>query len=287
MTEKIIEWLEGRSERAITFMGIVLVFACGVIDVKTGKEIHLLYFYLIPVLLVSWFVNGKVGAWVAVLSVVTSVVADRVGGYGYSSIWLAFGDLVLRTGPLIFIGVALSRLRAEFQSVAELANRDFLTGLPNGRAFYSRAAREIDRAFGLEPLALACFDIEGFRWINHRYGYDSGDQILCTIAQTIRNHAPRPELVGRIGGTAFAVLLPNTDGEGASFIVERIRMALLEQRRSHAHPLTFYVSAIACTKAPRSVAELMHEVESRLRRMRGSNEDTVEIAKVDSVPALN
>jgi len=51
--------------------------------------------------------------------------------------------------------------------------------------------------------------------------------------------------------------------------------------------MTFCISAIICSKAPRSIAGLMHEAESRMTRMKGSGKDALEIAQVDSLPALN
>jgi diguanylate cyclase (GGDEF)-like protein len=287
MIQRILSCLDHGSKRAITLLGLALVPFIGVLDVKTGVETHLLCFYLIPITVVSWFVNRNVGICVAMLCTLTWFVADRLGGRIYSAGWMAYWNLGMRAGVFVVVALALSQLRAKFDSVSELANRDFLTGLPNGRAFYELAAREMDRAFGLEPLTLACIDVEGFKWINHRFGYASGDQMLCTLAKIIKEHAPRRDLVGRTGGTAFAVLLPNTTSEGASFVLERIQSALKEERRRHAQPVTFFISAVACTKAPRSVAELMHEAESQMARMKGSNKDTLQIARVHAVPALN
>jgi len=287
MIRKMLSWLDQRPRRVITLLALGLVPAIGTLDVKTGVEVHLLCFYLIPITGVSWFVNRNVGVYFAVLCALTWFLADRLGGRIYSQGWMAYLNLGMRSGAFVVVAIAISQLRAKFDSVSDLANRDFLTGLPNGRAFYELAAREMDRAFGLEPLTLACIDIEGFKWINYRFGYATGDQMLCTIAQTIRAYLPRTDLVGRIGGTAFAVLLPNTTWEGASFILEQIQTGLKEQRRRHAQPVTFFISAIACAKAPRSVAELIHEAESQMTRMKGSNKDTIQIAQVDSVPALN
>lgn len=111
--------------------------------------------------------------------------------------------------------------------------------------------------------------------------------MLCTIAQTIKQSVPRPDLLARIGGTAFAVLLRGTTSEKAGSILEAIQKALKEQRRRHAQPVTFFISAIACTRAPRSIAELMHHAESKMSRMRVNSRDAIEITHVDSAPTLN
>jgi diguanylate cyclase (GGDEF)-like protein len=154
----------------------------------------------------------------------------------------------MRTAVSMMVAYALSHLKAMFDQVSELASRDFLTGLPNGRAFYHLAGRQMERAFDLEPMTFA----EGFKWINHRFGYAFGDQMLCTIAHAIRESVSRPELVGRIAGTAFAVLLPNAASEEARFVLEKIQSRLKDERKRYAQPVTFFISALACAKAPQS-----------------------------------
>jgi len=92
----------------------------------------------------------------------------------------------------------------------------------------------MERAFSLEPMTFAFIDVEGFKWINHRFGYATGDQMLCTIAHAIRESVSRPELVGRIAGTAFAVLLPNAASEEARFVLEKIQSRFKDERKRYA-----------------------------------------------------
>ena len=215
------------------------------------------------------------------------LIADSLGGRSYFSPWVVGWNFTMRTGAFVVFSLTQSELRAKFEALSALAKRDFLTGLPNGRAFYELTAREIERAYGLEPLTLAFIDLAGFKWINHRLGYATGDQMLCTIAHAIRQNVPRPDLVGRLGGTSFAVLLPNTASDGANCVLEQVHNALKDERRKYAQPVTFFISAVACTKTPRSIAELMHHAESQMTRMKGGTKDLLEIATIDSLPALN
>jgi diguanylate cyclase (GGDEF)-like protein len=287
MIQKAVSTLDRISRPRIITLSLVLIFIIGTVDYKTGLELHLTFFYLFPIGLASWFGNQRVGVSIAVLCSIAWFVANRAGGLEYSSDLVALWNFIMRVGVSLVIAYTLSCLRIKMIEVSDLARRDFLTGLPNGRAFYELAAGEMERAFGLEPLTLACIDMEGFKWINHRLGYATGDQMLCTIAQAIKESVPRPDLIGRIGGTSFAVLLPNTTSEGANYVLENVQKKLKEERRRYAQPVTFFISAIACSKAPRSVAELMHEAELRMTRMKSGSKDIIEIAQVDSVPALN
>lgn len=110
---------------------------------------------------------------------------------------------------------------------------------------------------------------------------------MCTIAHTLKQHVPRPDLVGRLGGTSFAVLLPGVDSEVANLILERVQEALYEERRRYAYPLKFFISAIACARAPRTVAELIQEADAQMARIKGGHKDSLQIAAVANLPALN
>lgn len=287
MIQKLLKILEQRSKRSMALLAMGVTLLVGFLDVVTGTEIHFLIFYLVPIALASWYINRNTGIYLAVMCSLVWVVADSLDGRGYSSSWIAGWNFLMRTGAFIILSLSLSQLRAKFDALSDLARRDFLTGLPNGRAFYELTAQEMERAFGLEPLTLAFIDLAGFKWINHRLGYATGDQMICTIAHAIRQNVPRPDLVGRIGGTSFAVLLPKIGSDGANSILEQVHCALKDERRKYAQPITFFISAIACTKAPESIAELMHQAEAQMTRMKGGTKDLLEIANVDSLPALN
>jgi diguanylate cyclase (GGDEF)-like protein len=214
-------------------------------------------------------------------------VVDSLSGRVYSSPWIAYWNLLMRTGVFILFAVTQAQLRAKLNELSSVAARDLLTGLPNAHAFYELTAKETSRALGSTPMTLACVDITGFKWVNHRFGYPTGDQMLCSIAQTIRAHAPRPDLIARTGGTSFSILLPNTTSEEANLVLQEIYQALQEDRRKYSHPLTFYVSAIACPKAPKTIAELLHQADLQMDRMKGRKKDSIQIAAVENLAALN
>ena len=287
MIQRVLNFFEHRTKRTMALIAISITILLGILDFSTSTEIHFLVVYLLPIALAGWYVNRSSGVYIAIMCSLVWLFADSLGGRSYSSPWVAGWNFIMRTGAFVVFSLSQSQLRAKFDALSELAKRDFLTGLPNGRAFYELTAREMEQALGLEPLTLAFIDLAGFKWINHRLGYATGDQMLCTIAHAIRQNVPRPDLVGRIGGTSFAVLLPKTASERANLILDQVQNALRDERKKYAQPVTFFISAVACTKSPRSIAELMHQAEAQMTRMKGGTKDLLQIATVDSAPALN
>lgn len=126
-----------------------------------------------------------------------------------------------------------SRLAAELREVqaelARLAATDALTGALNRRSFFQGGAREVDRArrYG-HCLAALMLDLDGFKRVNDTHGHACGDRLLADLAQRCRDQLRASDLLGRVGGDEFAVLLPETDLKGAGLVAERLRQAAEE-----------------------------------------------------------
>ncbi|MDR0189643.1 sensor domain-containing diguanylate cyclase [Pseudomonas yamanorum] len=119
------------------------------------------------------------------------------------------------------------RYRAE-KVLSELAATDALTGLANRRTLDQRLRLEWERAQRSgEPVALLMIDVDHFKAFNDRHGHQGGDEALRNVARVIGSNIRRPaDLAARYGGEEFAVILPDTDRDGASTIAEHIRSAV-------------------------------------------------------------
>jgi two-component system, cell cycle response regulator len=125
--------------------------------------------------------------------------------------------VVARTAELAQVNEKLQRLAAT----------DALTGALNRRAFLERGAAELSRAQRAgRPAALLALDIDFFKAVNDRYGHPGGDAVLKAFAATLKRETRASDIVARLGGEEFAVLLPETTGEVAFNIAERIRLAV-------------------------------------------------------------
>ena len=101
---------------------------------------------------------------------------------------------------------------------------DHLTGIANRRAFFEAAEREIARRKkSPRPLSLVLFDADHFKAVNDTYGHPAGDAVLCHLAKLLMSTFRQVDVVARVGGEEFAVLLPSTDLQTALKIANRLR----------------------------------------------------------------
>ena len=128
-----------------------------------------------------------------------------------------------------------SNLKQANLELEKLVNLDGLTKIANRRCFDYHLELEWERLYReQQPMSLLLFDIDYFKLYNDYYGHPMGDECLIKIAQTIKQVLLRPaDLVARYGGEEFAVILPNTDVEGASIVSEQIRIAIANLNIAH------------------------------------------------------
>lgn len=134
---------------------------------------------------------------------------------------------------ILYILLNSERLQQELKAtqteLETLAATDFLTGTTNNRRFYESGENEIQRARRFRhPLSLLMFDLDFFKRINDTYGHAGGDKVLKEVAAVCRRTLRNIDVLGRLGGEEFAVLLPYTDGAGARTIAEYLRVAIEE-----------------------------------------------------------
>jgi len=119
-------------------------------------------------------------------------------------------------------------LRAAHLQAELLADTDALTGLNNRRAFFNLGKQLLHQAErNATPVALIMFDLDHFKQINDRYGHTLGDETLVSIARVAEEQIRSSDVLARLGGEEFAVLMPQATQEQALTLAERLNKAFL------------------------------------------------------------
>ena len=113
------------------------------------------------------------------------------------------------------------------ETVERQAVTDDLTGLANARAFWAILGRELERSrrFG-SSLGLVMLDIDDFKQVNDLHGHQRGDEVLAHVAEVLRKLSRDIDTTARYGGEELALILPETDLDGAALLAERVREAI-------------------------------------------------------------
>jgi diguanylate cyclase (GGDEF)-like protein/PAS domain S-box-containing protein len=131
------------------------------------------------------------------------------------------------------------------EQLEQQAHQDFLTGLFNRRHFLEQGELELSRVqrYG-EALSVFMLDVDYFKKINDTYGHKTGDMVLQQLSDILRQTLRTVDIIGRIGGEEFAILLPETDLQEATEVAERLReiIASTEVAREAGMPLHFTAS---------------------------------------------
>nr|WP_295832059.1 PleD family two-component system response regulator [uncultured Azospirillum sp.] len=121
------------------------------------------------------------------------------------------------------------RLRSNYEQSLSMALTDSLTGVFNRRYVNAHLPRLLERAIDShKPVSVLMFDIDHFKVVNDTYGHAIGDEVLREVTARASRNLRTFDLVARLGGEEFIVILPDTDGEAALIVAERLRSRIAD-----------------------------------------------------------
>jgi diguanylate cyclase (GGDEF)-like protein len=176
------------------------------------------------------------------------------------------GSVALRTNR------RARRQAGEFAAVAAAAHTDSLTDALNRRGFSDAVDRELARARRYDsPFVLAYIDVRGLKRLNDSAGHWAGDRLLREVAALLKDSAREADVVGRIGGDEFALLLTEQPADTAAAVSKRIRARVAERREALNLdvPWDLTIGTAAYPEDGENFDELLVTADRRLYQQRG------------------
>lgn len=195
-------------------------------------------------------------------------------------------SMIYFIGTAVFF-VAMMKERSERRHETA-AHTDPLTGLPNRRAFFNNAERLLERRRrdGV-PTAMVAIDLDRFKAVNDIFGHAVGDSVLRIFAQVVQDQLRFGDLVGRLGGEEFAVLVPEATFTTGIQLAERIRQGFAEAAREvdgRVLNATLSAGVVIITPNTLTLNQALELADAALYRAKLNGRDRVELGEVPSPP---
>jgi diguanylate cyclase (GGDEF)-like protein len=292
-------WLVKRGDTVVAgnLMASTLITLTGIAIFLSPESLYLLSAgFPLAIMAVGAIVGGTSVYPFAVIAFVVltlgwlnahSVLADQAGSFDGRS-----GMIFLTTQAITYLGLAvmlhtlsgyilrtIDRLHAQREQLTGMALTDALTSLPNRRHLIEQLEREFIRARRYRrPLSLIYIDLDGFKSINDRFGHLFGDEILRGTAIAMRAVLRSTDLLARIGGDEFSVLLPETNLEGGRRVANKLRKALnaYSERLDPIIPsLSFCAGVGQLRREDKSIDDLIGRADEAQYRAKVSGKDQI------------
>jgi diguanylate cyclase (GGDEF)-like protein len=191
------------------------------------------------------------------------VLADRLSASASAYVPIVVWNGVARLLIFVFAALVVRALGRAAKRARDLQRNDPLTGLLNTHTFMETVHAEVKRSqrYG-RPLTIAYLDLDNFKLVNERYGRSLANDLLRKVAATLALGIRRSDVVGRVGDDEFAMMFPETGGEGGKQVLERVREKVVGAIGSGECPATVCIAAASYSIPPRDTQELIRRVDT-------------------------
>ena len=277
-------------EREIIFCNTYICDLCGLSEedlINTSISKHLskasdifVDSYIYPLLINESIAEEIQLTWVDKNKKRTPIIANiklGVNGLSYWSVYVCTNRDKLQNEWLQLN----EKLKTQSQELLLLATTDPLTGLLNRRELQSQGQKIIhqsDRASS--TLALMSIDVDFFKRVNDTYGHQTGDEVLINLAKILTKARRANDLVARIGGEEFVLILPNINYENAFNLAEKLRVIVEEESIANVK-VTISIGLVVTQKnSPLDLEVLLHASDNALYKSKEAGRNRTSVAKV-------
>jgi diguanylate cyclase (GGDEF)-like protein len=189
-------------------------------------------------------------------------LADVLLGCVHPSLVVPVWNGAMELSVLLIIAYFFSTLKSVLFLERSFARVDYLTEIANARHFHEQAEIEFTRSARYNrPLSIVVADIDNFKYVNDNFGHATGDRLLHAVAKTIQKTLRRTDIIARIGGDEFAIVLPETDCRSAIAAATKVRDNLSRAVGKNGWPVTFSMGIVTRLGAQCSLKDSMKKAD--------------------------
>ena len=245
-------------------MSVILVILACIGDYVSADDVAFTLIYLAPVALAAWEA-GRTGGLVVAAAAALCALLGNLGHVPPLSPVVQFWNLLTELGVFATVAALLASLKQRLVVESERALTDVLTGLKNRRGFQEAARAEIERARrNQQPFTLALLDLDDFKQVNDTLGHEAGDEVLVAVSDLLRERLRVVDVVCRVGGDEFALLLPETAASEAATAFRDLLTRVSSTMHERGWAVGLSVGAVTFNSAPRSLDDALRETDTLL-----------------------
>ncbi len=202
---------------------VAMVFTAAA-DLSTPIYIPFAGYYIILIFLSIWYFKRKILFFlIFITSIITVSYVSFKGIPHHAVLWEYLLTSISIVVSFSFFSILTIKLKYFFEKIKIESETDELTGLKNNRSFFVAGRLELSRGSRLQvPITIAMLDLDNLKRLNDSIGHASGDDALAAVGQLLKTSLRETDIAARIGGDEFAIILPNTNIDGASSILSRL-----------------------------------------------------------------
>jgi diguanylate cyclase (GGDEF)-like protein len=258
MLKIINKYLSKQTSQQLILHSFLFVIVLVFIDHFIGPNISFTIFYIIPIVLATWYIGRSVGIYISLEVALIWFITDLSRTNSLSQVLTPLWNSIIRLSLFLIVILLLTKIKKRLNFEESLAATDSLTGLANSRSFYETIYIESIRADRYNhPFTIIYIDVDNFKSINDSEGHDAGDMVLKLIADKVKTFIRKTDTLARIGGDEFAGLFPETDYEAAKSMLKKIFSRLCETMNQNGYSITFSIGAASFDKPMKNVHEMV------------------------------
>jgi diguanylate cyclase (GGDEF)-like protein len=260
-------------------VALPLIFLLGTLRVSTDAHYAFANVVILPVLLVTWAGGLTHGVFISAMATLMWVLADAWAGRPFVEPWVPYLNAATRFGTYVGAAYLTATVRRVLAREVRRATHDALTGLLNRRGFFDAAESERLRAMRYHHcLAIVLVDLDEFKALNDSVGHHAGDAALCAVASGLRASQRASDVVGRLGGDEFGVLLPEVSERDLPKLAAKLATELDFALRVHP-PVSASIGVAWFAEASLSSEEMLRRADALMYAVKRAGKNGCRVEK--------